>query len=238
MVFVTGSTNIFGWLPIAMLFAIIFVVCFWLLPVLKLQGFSRLVAALCVAALCILGMMTSGTPPEAAQESEPHAVTMTFVLIPYTALGLSLVLMALLLLVMRWASVGKKRYRVKAKQYEAPLPFDQDTSRKHCSKDRTTKVQSRNKSDASIPDVLDNLRSSLNRITPEQKKGQEAHWPPTPFSTNEPFSCHPRLVGRSTDDAQHARSQDQGAQGRQGRQGNQIQHKGEDQTTRRGQGRR
>ncbi|MCL4218027.1 MAG: hypothetical protein KJ052_13620 [Candidatus Hydrogenedentes bacterium] len=102
MVFVTGSANIFGWLPIAMLFVIIFVVCFWLLPMLKLQGVSRLVAALCVAALCILGMMTSGTPPEAAQESEPHAVTMTFVLIPYTALGLSLVLMALLLLVMRW----------------------------------------------------------------------------------------------------------------------------------------
>ena len=62
MVFITGSANMFGWLPIAMLFAIIFVVCFWLLPMLKLQGLSRLVAALCVAALCILGMMTNGTP--------------------------------------------------------------------------------------------------------------------------------------------------------------------------------
>lgn len=86
-------------------------------------------------------------------------------------------------------------------------------------------------------DVLDSLRYSLNRTTPEQKKGQEAHWPPTPFPTIEPFSYHPKLVGRNADVAQDSQSQPQ-SQGCQSRQGNQNPRKDEDQATRRGQGRR
>lgn len=86
----------------AAVFVIVFVVCLKVLPEMGFTGTSRNVLAFCVAALSASGLVLL-VPPAPAQDAAPPAtVTYPFLLIPYAALGLTLLVLMLLGLMSRW----------------------------------------------------------------------------------------------------------------------------------------
>jgi hypothetical protein len=74
---------------------IVLVVCLRVLPEMGFDGFSKKVLAVCVAVLSAMGllMFRPGRAPEGASEPWPDY----FILLPYAALGLTLLLLPLLL---------------------------------------------------------------------------------------------------------------------------------------------
>jgi len=85
-----------------MVFVIVFVVCLRVLPEMGFSGLSGKVLAFCVAALSAMGLMIF------APERGSHDISVSvpqpeyFLLLPYAALGLTLVLLPFIFLIHKW----------------------------------------------------------------------------------------------------------------------------------------
>jgi len=94
-------------IAVAML-VVTFVVCLRVLPKMGFTGASRKILSFCVAALSALGL-TQVFPSAPSQGVPPNdSTTYSFLLIPYAALGLSLLVLVLLVFVSRWLNVCRE----------------------------------------------------------------------------------------------------------------------------------
>lgn len=90
--------------PVVLLvFVIVLVVCLRVLPEMGFDGFSRVVLAVCVAVLSAIGVAVLAPGPLGAgtMQSAPNT-EFEFILLPYAALGLSLLVLLLLVLLSRF----------------------------------------------------------------------------------------------------------------------------------------
>ena len=90
-------------------FVIVFVVCLKVLPDMGFTGASRTILAFCVAALSALGI-TLLAPMAPAHDAPPPA-TYPFLLIPYAALGLTLLLFLLIAMLAPWFRAHRENPR-------------------------------------------------------------------------------------------------------------------------------
>ncbi len=83
-------------------FVVVFVVCLRVLPEMGFTGASQKVLAFCVAALSAIGIVALGPEGSSAGPTTPESSTVHFVLLPYAALGLTLLLLIFFLLMAGW----------------------------------------------------------------------------------------------------------------------------------------
>jgi hypothetical protein len=105
--------------PVVLLvFLIVLVVCLRVLPEMGFDGFSRKVLAVCVAVLSAMGllMFRPGRAPEGASEPWPEY----FILLPYAALGLTLLLLPLLFFLFWCLERFKEHFRRERKPSQHP----------------------------------------------------------------------------------------------------------------------
>ncbi|MCC6487439.1 MAG: hypothetical protein IT364_08055 [Candidatus Hydrogenedentes bacterium] len=84
----------FGVTVVMAVFVIVLFVCLRILPEMGFDGFSRKALAFCVAVLSAMGLMMLG--PGRASDGASEPLTDNFILLPYAALGLTLLLLPLL----------------------------------------------------------------------------------------------------------------------------------------------
>ena len=92
-------------------FVIVFVVCLKVLPEMGFTGASRTILAFCVAALSALGIMLLAPVAPAHDAAPPATITYPFLLIPYAALGLTLLLFLLIALLASWFRAHREHPR-------------------------------------------------------------------------------------------------------------------------------
>lgn len=120
--------NTFEWTlasPVVLLvFVLVFVVCLRVLPEMGFTGFSRKALAVCVAILSAMGLIMIG--PRGSSEGVFVPWPDYFILLPYAALGLTLLLLPLVLLLAWWI------HRLKEcrgwNRMSSPRATEQDTS--------------------------------------------------------------------------------------------------------------
>ena len=94
-------TGIAGALAVAA-FVVVFAVCLRVLPEMGFTGTSQEVLAFCVAALSAIGIVAFGPGTSSHGPVPQESSTFHFVLLPYAALGLTLLLLILFLLLAGW----------------------------------------------------------------------------------------------------------------------------------------
>jgi hypothetical protein len=106
----------FGQPIILVIFVVVLIVCLRVLPEMGFDGFSKKILAFCVAVLSAMGllMFRPARTPDGASEPWPDY----FILLPYAALGLTLLLLPLLLFLFGCFRRFKECFRRESKPFQ------------------------------------------------------------------------------------------------------------------------
>lgn len=112
----------FGIIAITAMFVMVLIVCWRVLPDMGFDGISRAGLAICVAALCVLGLVQfAANSPEGAEATETNYLD--GLLLPYAALGVSILLLPLVLLISRWMN-RMQMYELRKRSSHDGVPTD------------------------------------------------------------------------------------------------------------------
>jgi hypothetical protein len=111
-----GESNSLGAVVTIAVFVIVLGVCLRVFPEMGFDGFSKKILAFCVAVLSAMGllMFRPGRAPDGASEPWPDY----FILLPYAALGLTLLLLPLLLFLFWCFRRFKECFRRESKPFQ------------------------------------------------------------------------------------------------------------------------
>lgn len=109
-VFDGAFTGIAGGMAAAA-FVVVFVACLRVLPEMGFTGASQKVLSFCVAGLSAIGIVGFGPGGSSSIPVTEEPITVHFVLLPYAALGLTLLLLLLLLLLFKCFNGVKETYK-------------------------------------------------------------------------------------------------------------------------------
>jgi hypothetical protein len=97
-----GLASALGSPVVLIVFVIVFVVCLRVLPEMGFSGLSGKMLAFCLAALSAMGLMIFAPERGTHDISESVPQPEYFLLLPYAALGLTLVLLPFIFLIYKW----------------------------------------------------------------------------------------------------------------------------------------